>query len=186
LLVLAIAKGGEICALLSGGRYENAHWLLVGWLSVLVLLAHHRLSDLLAHAVDRSGVTSRASAILLVTPAALVAAAQLQQWALLFLVLLIAEGAYSGMVLVWVRSPQWTYHPDWSGLGSFGLAGLIAGGVLSAAHLGSGIPSLILATGLAFVVVWSGVWLLRGWSREEMSLLPENLNRWLLPKKEAP
>ena len=90
------------------------------------------------------------------------------------------------MVLAWVRSPQWTYHPHWSGLACFGLAGLIAGGLLSVAHMGSGTLSLLLATGLAFLVVWTGVWLLRGWSREEMSLLPENLNRWLLLRKEAP
>jgi hypothetical protein len=186
LLVLAIARGGELCALLSAGRYENAHWLLVGWLSVLVVLAHHRLTDLLAHAVGRSGVTSRASAVLLVTPAALVAAALLQQWALLFLVLLVAEVAYSGMVLAWIRSPQWTYQPHWSGLARFGLAALIAGGVLSAAQPGSGMLSLLLATGLAFVMVWAGVWLLRGWSREELSLLPEKLNRWVMPIKEVP
>jgi len=180
LVVLAIVRGGEICGLLSSGRYQTAHWLLVGWLSVLVVWAHHRLTDLLAHAVGRSGLTSKASILLMVTPLVLFAVAQLQDWVLLFLVLIVAEATYSGMVVSWLNARTVVYKPDWAGLAKFGISGGIASGALAGSGLGGGAAFLVLATGLAFVVVWAAVLLLQAWSRQEATLLPEKMRRWAM------
>ena len=178
LLAVVIVRGDEICGLLSGGRYEAAHWPLVGWLSLLVVWAHHRLTDLLAHTLGRSGLTSRASILLGTTPLLLFAVAEARNWVLLFLVLVIAEAAYSYMVLVRLKTPQWGYHLHWISLTKFGLAALLTCGVVAITRITSGgVVSVLIATVLAFVVMWTGVLLLRAWTHEEEELLPERIRR---------
>ena len=90
LLVLCAVRGADLAAFLSNGRYPDAHWLLTGWLAVLVILAHRRLTDLMAHTLGRSSATTRANFALLVTPLALLLAAPQQRWSLLFAVLVLA------------------------------------------------------------------------------------------------
>lgn len=186
LLVVVIVRGEEICGLLSGGRYETAHWPLVGWLTVLLVWAHHRLTDLLAHALGRSGLTSRASILLSVTPLLLFLVAEAQHWALLFVVLVIAEVAYSYMVLVRLKTAQWRYRLHWISLAKFGLAALLAAGAVAAtkAAAGGGVMAMLIATGLAFAVMWTGVWVFRAWTHEEEMLLPERIRRSPLKRRE--
>lgn len=183
LLVVVIVRGEEICSLLSGGRYETARWFLVGWLSVLVVWAHHRLTDVLAHALGRSGLTSRASILLCVTPLLLFVVAEAQHWVLLFLVLVIAEIAYSYMVLVRLKTLQWRYHLHWISLAKFGLAALLASGIVAAIPERVGIVAALFATGVSFVAMWAGVLLLQAWSPEEEAMLPEKIRRWPLIRR---
>ncbi|MGH8762731.1 MAG: lipopolysaccharide biosynthesis protein [Nitrosospira sp.] len=183
LLVVVIVRGEEICSLLSGGRYGAAHWFLVGWLSVLVFWAHHRLTDVLAHALGRSGLTSRASILLSVTPLLLLVVVEAQHWALVFLVLMLAEIAYSYMVLVRLKTPQWGYHMDRNGLAKFGLAALLTSGIVAAIPKDAGITAALLATGMAFVTMWMGVLFSRAWSPEEEAMLPEKIRRWPLIRR---
>ena len=183
LLIVVIVRGEEICSLLSGGRYGAAHWFLVGWLSVLVFWAHHRLTDILAHALGRSGLTSRASILLSVTPLLLFVAVKAQHWALLFLVLMLAEISYSYMVLVRLKTPQWGYHLHWAGLAKLGLAALLTSGVVAAIPEDAGILAVLFAGGVAFVTMWTSVLFLRAWSPEEETMLPEKIRRWPLIRR---
>lgn len=185
LLIATITHGDEICALLSGGRYSSsAHWFLVGWLCVLVALAHRRLTDLLAHALGRSALTARASLLLTGTPVAILASAQLANWALLFFVLLSAEIIYSTIVILRLRLPSWSYAPDWIGLGKIALAAALAAWALYWVPAGVSHWPAIVAVGLAYGVIWATVWLLRVWTRQETMILSTRLRRWALIERE--
>ena len=179
LLVLCAVRGAELSAFLSNGRYPDAHWLLTGWLAVLVILAHRRLTDLMAHTLGRSAATTRANFLLLVTPLALLLAAPQQRWSLLFAVLVLAETVYSALVLRQLRTPEWHYRPHWTGLAKFGVAGLLAAMVLAGLPGGSDAFHLALALGAATGVSWGVLLLLRPLSVAELALLPARALRLL-------
>lgn len=172
LLVLAIVRGDELCALLSNGRYASAHWQLVGWLVVLVFWAHHRLSDLLAHAHERSNLTSSSSLKLLATPLLLAATAHFHTWSLLFLALAAAELSYSVMVL----APLGIYRPNWGALAKLFGATLPVAALLSLPAWKPGILSLSIQAALAFILVPGIAALARAWTAEEAAVV--------LPRKE--
>lgn len=167
LLALAIARGDELCSLLSNGRYASAHWLLVGWLVVLVFWAHHRLSDLLAHALERSELTSRTSLRLLLTPLLLATAIYFKTWPALFLVLAIAELTYSLLVLL----PLAIYRPNWSAIAKLFGAAAVAVAVLIAPVWPPGVFSLAVQVVLAFVIVAGIAAITRAWSANEKTLV---------------
>ncbi|KQV78453.1 hypothetical protein ASD15_21800 [Massilia sp. Root351] len=179
LLVLCAVRGAELSAFLSNGRYPDAHWLLTGWLAVLVILAHRRLTDLMAHTLGRSSATTRANFVLLVTPLALLLAAPQQRWSLLFAVLVLAETVYSALVLRQLRTPQWHYRPHWGGLARFGVAGLLAAMVLAGLPAGRDAFHLALALAAATGVSWGVLLLLRPLSAAELALLPARALRLL-------
>lgn len=173
LLALVLARGGELCGVLSNGRYVEAQGLLLGWLIVLVFWAHHRVSDLLAHALGRSGITSRVSAFLLLTPPLLAAAAWQQSYLGMFAVLAAAELIYSLMVLVQLR----IYRPNWKAMAV--QFALLLPAVLLASVPWEGLGrlgELLLSGALVFGVMLGGTWLLRAWSQEEAAVLPPG--RW--------
>jgi hypothetical protein len=179
LLVLCAARGAELGAFLSNGRYPDAHWLLTGWLAVLVILAHRRLTDLMAHTLGRSAATTRANFIMLVTPPLLLLVAPQQHWSWLFAVLVAAETAYSALVLRQLRSADWHYRPDWLGLLKFGVAGLLAAVVLAGLPGGADAVHLALDLLAATGVSWGALLLLRPLSDAELALLPAQALRLL-------
>ncbi len=167
LLVIAIIRGDELCALLSNGRYASAHWLLVGWLVVLVFWAHHRLSDLLAHALERSCLTRQSSLKLLAVPAFLFVSAYHHAWMLLFLSLAAAELAYSIMVL----SPLGIYRPNWWALAKLFAAAFLVAALLAVPAWETGVISLAIQIALAFVIIPGISALTRAWSAEEAAIV---------------
>lgn len=166
ILVLAICLGEQVTGLLSNGQYASAHWYLVGWLAVLVVWAQHRGSDLLAHALGRSDLSRKSSLRLLVTPLLIITAAFVQVWWLLFLILMVAEAAYTLMVL----RPLKIYRPNWIAIGKLIGIALLAALMLSAPIWEGTTDSLLLQTILAFAVVLGFAVLARAWSREEVAL----------------
>lgn len=179
LLVLCAVRGADLAAFLSNGRYPDAHWLLTGWLAVLVILAHRRLTDLMAHTLGRSSATTRANVMLLVTPLALLLAAPQQRWSLLFAVLIVAETVYSALVLRQLRTPAWHYRLHWSGLAKYAVAGLLAAVVLAGLPGGADAFRLALALCAATGVSWGALLLLRPLSAAELALLPARALRLL-------
>lgn len=179
LLVLCAVRGADLAAFLSNGRYPDAHWLLTGWLAVLVILAHRRLTDLMAHTLGRSSATTRANFALLVTPLALLLAAPQQRWSLLFAVLVLAETVYSALVLRQLRTPQWHYRLHWAGLAKYLVAGLLAAMVLAGLPGGADAFHLALALCAATGVSWGVLLLLRPLSAAELALLPARALRLL-------
>lgn len=168
LLALAITHGDQLCAALSNGRYTAGHWLLVGWLCVLVPWAHHRISDLLANAVGRSDLTSRSSLVLLPVPLLVALAAFSQNWAAVFGVLAAAELCYSALVLRHIDF----YAINWPAIAKLVLAALLAGTVLAApAFAGDSLPALAGKVAVAFLIVFAGAMFARAWSREEQALI---------------
>lgn len=179
LLVLCAVRGAELGAFLSKGRYPDAHWLLTGWLAVLVILAHRRLTDLMAHTLGRSAATTRANFMLLVTPLLLLLAAPQQRWSLLFGVLVLAETVYSALVLWQLRTPAWHYRPHWAGMAKFALAGLLAAVAVAGLPGGAHAAPLALALFTATAVSWGSLLLLRPLSAGERALLPARALRLL-------
>lgn len=179
LLVLCAVRGAELAAFLSKGRYPDAHWLLTGWLVVLVVLAHRRLTDLMAHTLGRSSATTRANFVLLLTPLALLLVAPQQRWSWLFAVLALAETVYSALVLRQLRTPDWHYRLHWSGLAKYLLAGLLAAMVLASLPGGADAFHLALALCAATGVSWGVLLLLRPLSAAELALLPARALRLL-------
>lgn len=171
LIILLIIRGDEVCSILSGGRYESAHWFLIGWLGVLMAWAHHRLTDLMAHILERSGVTSRISILLCITPLFLYCAGRIQHWELLFFTLFIAESIYSYLVLRNLRTSGWQYRLYWLGLGKLSLLAIVALVIGSLFQMGEGIVSILLSMGIITLIMLIGVMLLKAWSPEEKSLL---------------
>ncbi|MCK9983766.1 MAG: hypothetical protein AzoDbin1_00238 [Azoarcus sp.] len=165
LLVCAVISGKEVVSAISNGQYRSANWFLVGWLSVLVFAAHHKVSDLLAHALDRSDLSRKSSLRLLVTPLLIVAAAYHQAWWLMFGVLASAEVAYSVMVLL----PLKIYRPNW-----MPIVKLVGGALLAAVLLwlpiwGATTLSLVLQTTSVFAAVLVLAILVRAWDGEEIA-----------------
>ncbi len=178
LLIVATIYGEELCAVLSHGRYGSAHWLLVGWLSVLLFWAHHRLTDLLAHTLGRSELTSQSSLRLLVVPPLLAVAASFCNWPLLFLVLAGAELIYSFMVLRHLEA----YRVDWIGLAKLGLISLLTGCVLALLPAANTPIHLGIMTAIAYLLIFACAVFVQVWSPAEAAVLPQLAslrNRWL-------
>jgi O-antigen/teichoic acid export membrane protein len=167
LLILAVVRGEELCALLSSGRYAGAHWYLVGWLIVLMIWAHHRLSDLLAHSLGRHNLTSHASLKLLATPILLVAAAYSHSWFFIFLTLAIVELSYSILVLV----PLGIYRPNWSALAKLLFAALPIAAILNFSAWQAGIASLLIQIVFIFILLLALAVFTRAWSTEEAEII---------------
>ena len=178
LLAAAIVGGDAICDLISGGRYASAHWYLVGWLSVLVALAHHRLTDLLAHALNRSELTLRASLLMTATPLAVLLCSELGVWTLLFFVLLAAETTYSAIVIGSLGAAMRGYSPDWTGLGKLAIAAALAAGTLLLLPREAGLWPILLLISVAYAVFWSTLWLLKALTVEEVAMLPARVRHW--------
>ncbi|SIQ02881.1 Membrane protein involved in the export of O-antigen and teichoic acid [Aromatoleum tolulyticum] len=166
ILVLAVCLGAEINGLFSNGQYASARWYLVGWLVVLLVWAHHRGTDLLAHALGRSDLCRKSSLRLLVTPLLILAAAFHQVWWLLFLIQVVAEMVYTLMVVV----PLKIYRPNWTAIGKLIGVALSAWLLLSLPIWGGIKVSLVLQTTVAFFVVLGLAVLVRVWSPEEVAL----------------
>jgi len=179
LLVACLVLGDQIAIALTDGRYSEAHWYLVGWLLVLIPLAHHRLTDLLAHALHRSELTARASLYLAFTPIAVVSSAYVGKLFLLFAVLIAAETIYSGIVVRGVKVPGWKYVLDWRGLAKMFAGAVVAGTVLSFIPVSASLAVVGSVVCLAFVLVWSVAWLLGVMGPEERKVLPEKARHWL-------
>lgn len=178
LLALVLAHGRELCLLLSAGRYGEAHWLLAGWLAVLTVAAHRRLSDLLAHILGRSIVTARASLGLLVVPLGLYAVLRGQQWTLLFGLLAVAELAYSGFVVAQAGRAGWHYRPDWVGIAKFAVACALAALCVHALGLGAGPAAAVGAALGAALVFLAALMLMRPWTENELELMPPRIAKW--------
>jgi len=168
LIVLVALKGDELCALLSHGRYANAQWLLFGWLFVLVFWAHHRLSDLMAHALKRSGVTTRVGLCLLITPAFLALAAYFRLWPMVFLVLALAELSYSAGVI----SALGIYRFNIKALFKLSLTVIPCAVVVMLPFWPDGLLSILSQLVCIYGLVAGSAFLLRAWSTEESEVFP--------------
>lgn len=182
ILSVVIARGEEICGLLSSGRYKESHWLLVGWLSVLVIAAHHRLTDIVAHALARPILTSQASMFLVVTPVFLAGIAQMQKWPPLFLVLLLAEISYSFFVLFRLKTSQWAYHPNFLSLVKFFIACAIASFIVAYLPVQITLENLIAFIVVAYLIVWILIMLLKPWTENEKTIFPLKAKQFIFFK----
>jgi O-antigen/teichoic acid export membrane protein len=163
LMCVAVLNGVELCAMVSKGRYASANWLLVGWLVILVFWAHHRITDLMAHALSRSELTSSTSIRLLATPVLMVIAAYLEAWSMIFLILAGTELAYSWIVLARLK----IYRPNYVALSKVAGATFVAAVVIGLPFWGHGVTTILLQLATAFGIVVGLAVLLRAWTREE-------------------
>jgi O-antigen/teichoic acid export membrane protein len=168
LLVLVGIRGEELCSLLSNGRYGAAHWLLFGWLSVLIFWAHHRLTDLLAHALHQSATTRRVALPLMLTTLLLSGAAYYKAWVALFSILAMAECLYSLVVLRVVG----VYRLNQAALLKLFAGALPAVILLALPYWPTGLVSLLLQAFAAYGIQFAFVFILRPWSAEEFDSIP--------------
>ena len=168
LLVVVGIRGDELCAVLSGGRYGSAHWLLFGWLSVLIFWAHHRLTDLLAHALHQSAASRRVALPLMLTSLLLCGAAYYKAWIVLFAMLALAECLYSAIVLRVVG----VYRLNRTALFKLFAGALPAALLLALPFWPSGVVSLVLQGIAAYAIQFAFVFILRPWTGEEFACIP--------------
>jgi hypothetical protein len=133
---------------------------------------------LLAHALNRSELTLRASLLMTATPLAVLICSEFGNWVLLFAFLLTAETAYSTIVIAGLGAAKRGYSPDWSGLGKMAIGAGLAAGTLLLLPRGAGLWSILLLITVAYAVFWSTAWLLRALTVEEMAMLPARVRHW--------
>ncbi len=149
-LLCAVLYGAEIAGLASGGRYREAHWIVVGWLCWVVVWSHHRLAEALAHLLGRSAEIGRSSLALAAMPLAYLMLLPMGGLPALFVLLVLTELAYIAVVIG--RSAGALGYP-WRALalpkviGGFLLAWLVA------LALHEGWPSLPALAGVLLAVM---------------------------------
>lgn len=135
-LLLAVVHGDLVCDWVSGGRYAEAHWVLVGWLAWVLVWSFHRLADNTAHLLGHSKIVGRTGLAMLLAPPLYLAAAGAAGVQGLLIALVLAEAVYVGTV--WRKAmPGGLGDFPWQVFRPMRLLALLACVLAAAALLGS-------------------------------------------------
>jgi O-antigen/teichoic acid export membrane protein len=178
-IAVAAAYGDDLLSLVSGGKYGDAHWLLVGVLCLLIPVSHQQVLSLLASTLERNAMQLYAGlASTVAFPCALLLLPRLGPYGA------IASSAVSGLIYnvfatYYLRRAGYDYRPDARGAGAFLLAGLVLYAL--AALLRQWWPGwggMLLAVALGMIAYLLLVRLLGAFSSDERAMLNS-----VLPKK---
>lgn len=178
-IAFAAVYGGDLLGFMSGGKYADGHWLLVGILGLLVLTSHQLVLSLLAGTLEKN--TMQLYAGLISTIAFPCAIWSIPQWGPLGAVAASAIGgsAYNIFATHYLRRQGFFYQPDWYGVGIFSIAGIAMYLVLRIINeLQLGKPTISVAISVATVVYVSLIRQLNTFADSE-----RNLINAVLPKK---
>ena len=178
-IAFAAVYGGNFLALMSGGRYADAHWLLVGILCLMVLTSHQLVLSLLAGTLEKNAMQLYAGLVSIVAfPCALLL---VPLWGPLGAVVASAIGGltYNVFATLYLRRAGFAYQPEVRGGGVFAIGGVMAFAVAFLANqMLSMLPGLITA---ALVGTATYVLCVRGLSAFNDS--ERDLLNSLLPKR---
>jgi O-antigen/teichoic acid export membrane protein len=124
-IALAAVYGGDLLALMSGGKYADGHWLFVGILALLVLSSHQLVLSLLASTLEKN--TMQLYAGLVSTVAFPSALWLVPMWGPFGAVAASAIGGltYNVFATRYLRHAGFPYLPDLAALIKFALSGVI-------------------------------------------------------------
>lgn len=129
LIAYLVVFGGQIISLITGGKYVDAHWLLVGLAVLLMPVSHQWVISLTANTLERNELQFRGALISIVgLPVAFMSMDALGVYGAL-------AGSFSSAVVyntfaVWyLRKEGFPYQQDLLGMSRIFVAGLVAGGV---------------------------------------------------------
>lgn len=181
-VVLAALSGEILVALLSGWKFENSGFYLLGFLVTLVPFSQRQLIETVAVAFGRAGLCTLGSIFgLAVFPLLLFLLSRgVELWALL-LAMLFGQLAFNTVVLAGL-SPI-GYEPDWRGAGKLAasafLALLAGSGIL---FVEAGAFWIILNCLIAILVFFGVAWWLSAFTVQERQRLDQVLGRRLFQR----
>jgi len=113
-LVACIAYGDELIAVISGHKYPDAYWLIVGLAWTLVLRSHRLLVGTMANILDRPDLLTRtAAATLVVLPVCVTGFACGYGPLTLFIAALVEEAIGTWVILRGIGALGYAYAPPW-------------------------------------------------------------------------
>ncbi|MEN3367083.1 MAG: hypothetical protein V7606_4357 [Burkholderiales bacterium] len=151
-IAFAAVFGGDLLSILSGGKYSDAHWVLVGVLSLLIPSSHQLVLSLMAGTVEENAMQLYAGiASTIAFPCALLL---IPQWGPLGAV---AASGLSGVVynfaaIFYLRRAGFDYKADLRGVSKLMVAGVFLYGLGAGFHYfaeGWGAKAAIATIGLA-------------------------------------
>lgn len=179
IIAFTAVYGGDLLALLSNGKYADAHWILVSVLALLVLTSHQQVLSLLASTLEKNSMQLYAGlASTVAFPSALFLVPEFGPLGA------VAASAVGGLVYnifatAYLRRTGVDYRPDLRSAGVFLLGGLVLYGlalVINSVVTGStGLVVVLLVGSIAYLVT---VRLLSAFSSEEREMLNS-----ILPKR---
>lgn len=179
IIAFAAVFGADLLALISKGKYADAHWILVGVLSLLVLTSHQLVLSILASTLEKNTMQFYAG----------IASTVAFPCALFFLPALgplgaVAASAVSGLVYntfatIYLRRAGFDYRPDLRGAGVFLAAGVALYGLtLLSSSVLPGLSGFVVALVVGLAIYLTIVRLMSAFSHEERELLNS-----VLPKR---
>lgn len=179
IIALAAIYGGELLAMVSGGKYGDAHWVLFGVLCLLLPVSHQQVLSLLASTLERNAMQLYAGlASTVAFPCALVLLPRLGPYGA------IAASAISGLIYnvfatSYLRRAGYDYRPDVRGAAVFLAGGLALCAVAALVRaFWPGWPGMLAAAALGGLAYLAVVRLLGAFQPEERAMLNS-----VLPKK---
>lgn len=130
IIAISAAFGADLLSILSNGKYADAHWLLVGVLTLLILSSHQLVLSLLASTLEKNSMQLYAGLASTVGfPCALYFIPNIGAYGA------IVASAVSGVVYnifatIYLRRTGFNYQPDVRGAAVFFVAGAIMYGTL--------------------------------------------------------
>ncbi len=179
IIVFSAMFGSELLAILSNDKYSDAHWVLVGLLTLLIPASHQLVLSLLAGTLEKNAMQLYAGiASSVAFPCALLF---IPEWGPMGAVMASAVSSivYNLFATNYLRRAGFDYRPDIRGISIFVLAGIIVYG------LALGLQSVLAGwIGIAVVLLLgSAIYLalvrvMSAFSHEERALLNS-----ILPKR---
>jgi len=179
IIAFAAAFGGDLLALLSNGRYPDAHWILVGILGLLVFSSHQLALSLLASTLEKNAMQLYAGVVAMIAfPCALLLVPALGPLGAVA-ASAISSVVYNIFATAYLRHSGFAYRPDLRGWVVFILAGIATYGVIAyVSNLLMGLAGLLTAATVGMVTYLAVVRALSAFSNYERELLNS-----ILPKR---
>lgn len=125
IIAFSAVFGSDVLSILSAGKYANAHWLLVGALSLLVPASHQLVLSLLAGTLEKNEMQLYAGLVSTIAfPCALFLVPELGPLGAIA-ASAVSAFVYNTFATVYLRKAGFDYRPDLKGAGVFLLAGII-------------------------------------------------------------
>jgi O-antigen/teichoic acid export membrane protein len=173
LLVIGIAYGDLLVRVLGHGKFPDSAPLLVLLLLVLVPYSHRRIVELFANTVSQPSICARANAYLTACGPLLVLILWMRQptWAAV-VISLLAETAFSVLVVRQLQRTGVSYHLPWPALLRIAFSVVLSIGSLALGRLnGAGPNNLLFGCALAVLATGGFLWLCRPLDRDAQDTL---------------
>jgi hypothetical protein len=133
LIVFLVAAGDSVLGVLSKGRYADAGWLLVAYVSLLIPMSNQWVVSIIANTTEQNDTQVKAAIV--AVPGIAIGAWLVPSYGIASLVggAWVSYLLYNLAAVIWLRRAGFPYRPDWRALALCGAGG----GVIGAAVVGA-------------------------------------------------